>query len=144
MRDGVTLPEMVVTLVLVAILSGITVPSLVAATDRSAIRMGLAQLKGAHQEARLAAVLADRTAVLTVSADSLTLRTILGADTTVTWRRAGPTTWGVKLEGGERSFRFSPAGYSFGASNATLRLTKGSASGSLIISRLGRVRMAMP
>ncbi|MGH7591745.1 MAG: pilus assembly FimT family protein, partial [Gemmatimonadales bacterium] len=57
MRDGFTLTEVTVTLVLVAILTGLTAPSLIAATDRSAIRMGLAQLRGAHQEARLAAVL---------------------------------------------------------------------------------------
>ncbi|MGH7591118.1 MAG: hypothetical protein ACREL2_06730, partial [Gemmatimonadales bacterium] len=94
--------------------------------------------------ARLAAVLYGRTAVLTVSPDSLTLKTILGADTVVKWQRVGPTGWGVELIGGERSFRFSPIGYSFGASNATLRLKKGTATGSLIISRLGRVRMAIP
>ncbi|MGB7211937.1 MAG: prepilin-type N-terminal cleavage/methylation domain-containing protein [Gemmatimonadales bacterium] len=143
MRDGFTLPELVVAIALVAILTGITVPALVTATDRSAIRMGLAQLRGAHEEARLAAVLADRTAVLTVTRDSLTLRTILGADTVVNWKRVGPAGWGVELIGAGRSFRFSPLGYSIGVSNATLRLKKGSASGSLTISRLGRVRVAM-
>mgnify|MGYP001546064634 CR=1 len=140
MRNGFTLPEMAVTLVLVAILTGITAPTLVAAADRGAVRMGLAQLKGAHQEARLAAVLEDRLAVLTVDSDALTLRMISGTDTVVRWRRIGPTGWGVTLVGGERSFRFSPLGYSTGASNATLRLEKGNAGGSLIISRLGRVR----
>lgn len=143
MRDGFTLPEMVVTLVLVAILTGITAPSLVGAADRGAVRMGLAQLNGAHQDARLTALRYGNTAVLTVTADSLTLRVITGSDTAIAWQRPGPTAWGVALEGGGRSFRFSPIGYSIGVSNATLRLTRGHAGGSLIISRLGRVRMEM-
>lgn len=143
MQRGFTLPEVAVTLTLVAILTGIITPTLVAAADRGAIRLGLAQLKGAHQEARFAAVLDDTPTVLTVEADALTLRAIRGADTVVKWRRAGPTAWGVTLVGGARSFRFSPVGYSIGASNATLRIEKGSASGSVIISRLGRVRIEM-
>ncbi|HET7023682.1 MAG TPA: prepilin-type N-terminal cleavage/methylation domain-containing protein [Gemmatimonadales bacterium] len=143
MRDGFTLLEIVVTIVLVTILTGLTAPALVAATDRGAIRMGLAQLRGAHEEARLAAVLDDRRSVLTVDSMALTLWTMRGPDTVLKWRRSGPAAWGVHLVGGRKSFVFSPVGYSIGVSNATLRIERGSASGRLIISRLGRVRVEM-
>lgn len=143
MRQGFTLPEVAITVALIGILTGFAAPALMAAADRGAVRMGLAQLRGAHEEARLAAVLDDRVSVLTVDSLAITLRTVLGADTVLKWRRNGPVSWGVHYLGGRKSFVFAPVGHSIGVSNATLRIEKGNASGSLIISRLGRVRVEM-
>lgn len=143
MRPGFALIEVVIALALVAILTSLVAPSLTAAADRGAIRMGLAQLSGAHREARLAAMLENRVALLSIDSTSITLRTVAGIDTALRWRRNGPTAWGVHLIGPRRSFTFAPSGYSIGVSNGTLRIERGSAGGALIISRLGRVRVDM-
>lgn len=143
MRSGHTLIEMAVTLLLVAILASLVAPSLISATDRAALRFGLAQLRAAHDEARLAAVLEGRIALLSVDSNEMTLRTVSGSDTTLRWARGGPASWNLRYLGPRRTFTFVPNGHSIGASNATLRLEKGNARGSLIISRLGRLRVQM-
>lgn len=143
MRRGTTLLELVVVLALVAILTSIAAPALMAASDRGAVRMGLAQLSGAHNEARLAAVSADGVALLTVEADALTLRVIQNGDTALRWRRAGPAALGLTYAGPRRTFVFAPTGYSIGTSNATLTVERNGVVGRLVISRLGRLRVEM-
>ena len=144
MRHGYTLLEMVVTLTLIALLTAVAAPALVAAADQSAVRFALEQLRALHGEARLAAYVEDQVALLTVTSDSITLRVIESGDTTLRWTRAGPSSWGVTYAGPSRKFSFVPAGYSSGLSNTTITLTRGSASGSLVISKFGRVRMTVP
>ena len=54
------------------------------------------------------------------------------------WSEAGPAAHRVSLAGPGRQFTFSPEGFSLGLSNATLRLTRGNATRTLIVSRLGQ------
>jgi prepilin-type N-terminal cleavage/methylation domain-containing protein len=141
MRHGFTLPELALVLALTGIVSALAVPALVAANDRAAVRYGVGRLLAAHREARLAAVLEGRVAILTVDSSTLTLRTVLGNDTTTRWVRGGPASWGLTYAAPARRFTFSPLGYSFGVSNATLILRRGEATGRLVVSRLGRTRV---
>ena len=143
MRRGTSLLELVIVLALVAILTSIAAPALMAASDRGAVRMGLAQLSGAHNEARLAAVAGDCIAILTVEADALTLRLVQSGDTTLRWRRTGPAALGLTYTGAKRTFTFAPTGYSIGASNSTVTITRNGVTGRLVISRLGRLRVEM-
>ena len=105
--------------------------------------MGLAQLSGAHNEARLAAVAGDCVAILTVEADAITLRLVQNGDTTLRWSRVGPAGLGLTYTGAKRTFIFAPTGYSIGASNSTLTITRNGVTGRLVISRLGRLRVEM-
>lgn len=143
MRHGVTLLELLVVLSLAGLLTALAAPSLIAAADRGAVRMGLAQLRGAHDEARMAAVTGDGIAILTVASDSVALRIVQHGDTLLRWQRVGPRSLGVTLAGPARTFRFAPSGLPIGAANATLTLTRNGVTGRLVVSRLGRMRTEM-
>jgi len=92
----------------------------------------------AHSRARVAAILLSRPLVLTVAPDSLRIATL--ADSVV-WRGAGPAASGASLAGPIRKLTFSPVGLSMGLSNATFQITRGAAIRTVVVSRLGRVRI---
>jgi prepilin-type N-terminal cleavage/methylation domain-containing protein len=139
MRRAFALPELLLVLAVVAILMGIAIPRLSAALDRIEVAAAASHIAAAHQRARLVAVTQSLVAVLSVDPLALTIRQ-RGIPAPL-WTEAGPAAHGVSLAGPTRQFTFSPEGFSLGLSNATLRLTRGSATRTVIISRLGRVRM---
>lgn len=138
---GFSLTELIVVVALTALASALVVPTLFHARDRMAVQAAAEQIVLAHREARLAAVSSQRVALLRLAPDTLELRTALGADTTLLWRRAGPLSYGVEVVGNPRVLRFIPFGYTIGGSNTTYTLRRGAAQRKVIISRLGRVRV---
>ena len=140
MRTGVSLPELVLVLALGGILVAITVPPLAGALDRIEVHAAANHIVAAHQRARLMAVTRSQVIVLSVDSAALTIRPRNAA--TPLWSEPGPSASGVALAGSTRLFTFSPEGYSVGLSNATLRLRRGSATRTVVVSRLGRVRVA--
>jgi Tfp pilus assembly protein FimT len=138
---GFSLVELVVVIGLSTLASALVVPSLLHTRDRMAVQAGAEQLILAHREARLVSANSQRLALLRLAPDTLELRTVLGADTTLVWRRAGPLSFGIEVIGNPRVLRFIPFGYTIGGSNTTYTLRKGSAQRKVIISRLGRVRV---
>jgi prepilin-type N-terminal cleavage/methylation domain-containing protein len=139
MRQAFTLPELLLVLALGSILLGIAVPRLSAALDHIEVAAAASHLAAAHQRARLMAVTQSLVTVLSV--DSLTLTIRQRGLTTPLWSEAGPVAHRVSLAGPRRQFTFSPEGFSMGLSNATIRLTRGNATRTVIVSRLGRVRV---
>lgn len=138
---GFSLPELVVVIGLTALVTALVVPALLHARDRMAVQAAAEQLILAHREARLAAITSQQVALLRLAPDTLELRTALGRDTTLVWRRAGPLAYGLDVIGNPRVLRFIPYGYTIGGSNTTYTLRKGAAQRKVIISRLGRVRL---
>ena len=139
MRQAFTLPELLLVLALGGILLGIAIPRLSAALDRIEVAAAASHIAAAHQRARLMAVTQSMVAVLSVDSLALTIRQ-RGLITPL-WSEAGPAAHRVSLAGPGRQFTFSPEGFSMGLSNATIRLTRGNATRTLIVSRLGRVRI---
>jgi Tfp pilus assembly protein FimT len=129
----------VLVLAVVAILLGIAIPRFSAALDRIEVAAAASHIAAAHQRARLLAVTQSVVAVLSVDPLALTIRQ--RGTAAPLWTEPGPSAHRVSLAGPTRQFTFSPEGFSLGLSNATLRLSRGSATRTLIISRLGRVRM---
>jgi hypothetical protein len=97
------------------------------------------QIAAAHSRARMMAISGSR--VLVLSVDSASLSIHLRGSTAHLWSDPGPAHSGVSLPGPARSFTFSPEGFSLGLSNASLHLSRGSATRTVIVSRLGRVRI---
>jgi Tfp pilus assembly protein FimT len=126
-------------LAVVAILLGIAVPSLSRALDQIELDAAASHLVSAHHRARLMAL--TRGQVLTLAIDSTRLSIVPHGDTAPLWQGAGPAAAGVRLAGSSRQFTFSPEGYTLGLSNASLLLTRGSSARTIVISRLGRVRV---
>jgi len=139
MRRAFTLPELLLVLALGGVLLGIAVPRLSAALDRIEVASAASHIAAAHRRARLIAITQGLVAVLSVDSLALTIRR-RGLITPL-WSEAGPVAHRVSLAGPGRQFTFSPEGFSLGLSNATIRLTRGAATRTLIISRLGRIRV---
>jgi Tfp pilus assembly protein FimT len=130
---------MVLALALGGILLVIAVPRLTGALDRIEVQAAANHVAAAHHLARILAVTHGQVLVLSVGQHQLSIRARSLA--TLLWSQAGPAANGVTLAGPSRQFTFSPEGLSLGLSNATLRLARGSATRTVVVSRLGRVRI---
>jgi prepilin-type N-terminal cleavage/methylation domain-containing protein len=139
MRRAFTLPELMLVLALVGILLGIALPRLSSALDRIEVHTAANRLVAAHNRARMLAVSQGHVVVLSVDQHALILRR--PGETTALWSEPGPEASGVSLSGPGVTFTFSPEGLTLGLSNATLKLARGSATRTVVVSRLGRVRV---
>ena len=142
MRHGHTLLELTLVLAVAGLTLGIALPRIAALGDTLAVDQAAREIVTAHRRARYAAILKSRPIMLTVSADSLAYR-VVGASARLWWL-PGPARSDIALVGPPRQITFSPLGITTGLSNATFRLSRGSASRTVIVSRLGRVRVTRP
>jgi prepilin-type N-terminal cleavage/methylation domain-containing protein len=138
MRRGYTVVELTLVLAIIALLLGIALPRITPLRDSWSAEQAAQAVILAHSRARVAAILLSRPLVLTVASDSLRIATL--ADSVV-WRGAGPAASGASLAGPIRKLTFSPVGLSMGLSNATFQITRGAAIRTVVVSRLGRVRI---
>lgn len=131
--------ETLLALAILAILLGIALPKFGLMRDQLAVGEEAGRIAAAHRRARITAILQSAPVVLTIGPDSLTLLVV--SDSGLRWAEAGPAAHGVTLVGGARDITFSPVGISTGVSNATFRLSRGDASRTVVVSRLGRLRI---
>jgi prepilin-type N-terminal cleavage/methylation domain-containing protein len=140
MRRAFTLPELVLVLAVVGVLVGMAVPRVSRVVDSLAVEAASNHLVVAHQRARIMAIARSQILILSIDSDRIAIYPRGG--TSPLWSEVGPAASGVALGGAPRQLSFSPEGLTLGLSNATLRLTRGSASRTIVISRLGRLRVA--
>jgi prepilin-type N-terminal cleavage/methylation domain-containing protein len=142
MRNGITLVELLLVIVVAGMLATIALPGIAALHDRLAVDAAAQAVVAAHTRARIAALAEHRTMLLTLTADSLLLRAVESpVDTIERWRGDGPTDHDVTVVGMPRLVAFAPSGVTMGFANATYALTRGSAHKQVIVSRYGRVRV---
>lgn len=139
MRRAFTLPELMLVLAVAGVLLGFAIPRLSSALDRVEVQAAASHIAAAHQRARLMALTRAQVLVLSVAPAELTIRR--RGETVPLWSFPGPETSRVALAGPSRQFVFSPEGLTQGLSNATLRLTRGAATRTVVVSRLGRIRI---
>jgi Tfp pilus assembly protein FimT len=139
MKRGATLLELTLMLVVLGLLLAIALPRLNGVTDGLAVNGAAQDIVAAHRRARITAILNSRVVELTIAADDLSIRP-RGA-TTDLWHTPGPTARQVALTGAPKKIIFSPVGLSMGASNASFFLRRGTATRTVVVSRLGRVRV---
>ncbi|MDX2263225.1 MAG: GspH/FimT family pseudopilin [Gemmatimonadales bacterium] len=139
MSRGVTLPELLLALVVVGLLSLIALPKLAAVTSANALRHEATQLVAALDAARTAAIRVGGPSTLTLSDSSYTVVGGLPGDSLRAWRIPGPATRGVQLMGAGGPIRFGASGLAIGVANRTLTLTRGGSSRRVVLSRLGRI-----
>lgn len=139
MRSGYTLVEVALALTVAALLLGIALPGFTAVKQEVAVEAAAQALVAAHRRARTVAITHGRTAVLSVA--ERRLRITLGGAAEAHWSAPGPLEHGVTIAGAPRDLTFSPLGITTGLSNASFHLSLGTASRSVVLSRLGRVRI---
>ena len=142
MKSGFTLIETVLTLAVISLLLAIALPHLTALKQGFQLEHAAGEIVAAHRRARFAAVLHNRPAILSVAERSLRI-TFVGAGQPH-WTGPGPSEQGVTFLSAPRDLTFSPLGITTGLSNASFSLRLGSASRTVVVSRLGRVRIARP
>lgn len=139
MRSGLTLPEVALVLVIAGLLLSIALPHFTAVKQEVAVEGAAQSLVAAHRRARTLAIARGQPAVLAVADRSL--RVTLGGAPQPHWVGPGPLEHGVTVSGTPRDLTFSPLGITTGLSNATFRLAIGTKSRTVVISRLGRIRI---
>ena len=139
MRKAYTLPELVLVLAVVGILIALALPRLSEAIDRIEVEGAANRLIAAHWRARVMALARGQVVQLSIDSAQFTISQPNGTEPL--WSDVGPVASGVQLAGPARRFTFSPEGLTLGFSNATLQLSRGSATRTVVISRLGRIRI---
>ena len=139
MRRAFTLIELMLVLAVVGILLGIGLPALNRMLDSIEVGAAIAHIVAAHQRARLMSITRGQVLRLSIGADQIAIYARSGI--TPLWSEAGPEHAHVTLSGPARQFTFSPEGFTLGLSNASLQLTRGASTRSVVISRLGRIRV---
>ncbi len=142
MKHGFTLVETALTLAVASLLLAIALPAVTALKQGVSVERSAQELAAAHRRARATAIAVGRPAILSVAARTLRI-TIVGAEQPH-WSAPGPAEEGVTLAEAPRELTFSPLGITTGLSNASFNLSLGTARRTLVVSRLGRVRIVRP
>src|SRR6476659_5778119 len=128
MRRGFTLPELVLVLVIIGLMTALALPPVHGLMDSIAVENGARQIRAAHYRARMHAIAFGQITLLDVGADTIRIRSVAGPDTSLTWLSAGPGADGLSLSGPSHPLIYSPLGLTMGVSNGTWHLSYGSAS----------------
>jgi prepilin-type N-terminal cleavage/methylation domain-containing protein len=139
MRSGFTLPEVALALVVAGLLLAIALPGFTALKQEVAVEQAAQSLVAAHRRARALAITHGHPAILSVAERGL--RITLSGVAQPHWLAPGPLDQGVSVTGTPRDLGFSPLGITTGLSNATFQLSLGSATRTVVVSRLGRIRI---
>ncbi len=137
-RRALTLPEITLTLSLVALVAAIATPRLIGVTAGWHVRAAAADLVNALVLTREAALTRGATASFVVDAARGEIAVVCAGDTIA--RRAISALHGVTLAASGDSVRYAPDGLATGVSNTTLLVARGPHIDSVVVSRLGRVR----
>lgn len=137
-RPAHTLPELALTLALLALVAAIAAPSLAQGTTNWKVRAAVSDVVNALVLAREAALARGAAATFAVDPARGTIAVTCGRDTLL--HRALGASHGVTLAASGDSVRYAPTGLATGLSNLTLLVARGGRVDSVVVSRLGRVR----
>lgn len=140
MRQGFSLIELAIVLVIVGILAAAGIPRVRRWLDWIAADRAATEITTALAIARNGAVTHATRVRVTLTADSLRADRWGPTGWTPWWRREGPAGHGVALDVSNPVIIFGPTGMGWGASNTTAVLRRGSQVETITTSRVGRVK----
>jgi Tfp pilus assembly protein FimT len=138
MRAGATLLELAIVLSVIAIVLGISVPRFNAYRDAISTHAAASSIAGLLAGARHDAL--RRSAITAARFDTSTGEVVIHASGDTIQRRPLGAIHGVRLKVSRDSIAFSPNGMGYGAANAQIIVSRGTAAETVVVSRLGRVR----
>jgi type II secretory pathway pseudopilin PulG len=134
--------ELMIALSVTGILTTTAVQAWTRFADRVAVEAAQGAVLNAYRRAQSAARAWGRPAEITVSTDSIVIRTVGISDTVVLWRAPGPARSGVLLTPSSHVSSFGTSGVATGAANVSHVLQRGSVRRTVVVSRLGRVKVS--
>lgn len=137
-RNGSTLIELVLTLVMMGIAAAFAVPNLRAIADRMSVRAAMQDIVLGLWAARNVAAMRGDYASFTVDQRSGRLQVVAGGDTV--FARELTEKRGVSVQATRDSITYAPTGIGYGAANTTIVVSRGRRADTVVTSRLGRVR----
>lgn len=137
-RPALTLPELVIVLVIIGLVSAIAVRETGQYLDRLAARTAISEAAQVMHQARDEAL--TRHTTVSVRIDTSRAELALRARDRPIAVHALGHAHGVTLSTTRDSLAFDVRGLGYGASNLTLVARRGRAAETLVVSRLGRVR----
>ena len=138
MRRGVTLLEITVVIALIALIGAIATPALLRRLDRGKVRHARTEIVTALSLARSTAVAREAAVSVTFDSARAALTITIAGDTLVD--RPLGAIYGIELRSNRDSLAYGPTGLGYGAANQSVVISRGTASDTVVISRLGRVR----
>lgn len=139
MRQGFTLVETVIVLLVVGIVAAIGGREMAGVFDRMAVKRAVSEAWSFYQTARYAALVHGSAVRVHFGPEQMVAAYEMERDS-VFLVRPGPTTDGVELTGSRLVTRLHANGLGAGAANLTLTFRRGRYVEKLTLSRLGRIR----
>ena len=137
-RQGFTLAELMVVVMITGVIMALAVPRLAGLRDTASVRGAMNDLGAAFSTARHEAI--KRRASVAVGIDDSTGVVELRTSGIPILRRPLSDIYGVAITASRDSAVYDPRGVGFGLSNLTVTVRRGSMVDTLTMSRLGRVR----
>jgi Tfp pilus assembly protein FimT len=137
-RKAFTTLETTVVVAVMAALTAITLPRASGFIDRIEVRGAVAEIESLFSLARHAAI--ARGTRVTLEIDPSTSTISVHAGNGLLRSREVGEAHGVILSANRTTITYSPIGVGYGASNASLIVSRGRAVDTVVVSRLGRVR----
>lgn len=138
---GFTVLELMVVICIAGILVTFWLPRAARLMDWIATDRSVHDITTAIAVTRHSAVQQATRARLTLSADSLRIDRLQATGWEPYWRSPGPVSHGVTLQVSNPVVVFGPNGMGWGASNTTIKLSRGSHVETITMSRVGRVKV---
>ena len=138
MKNGLTLVELLLVIALIGIIGTFAVSNVGGRLDSLAVNSAAADVTSAFAVARNAAIARATYTTVHVDSSRQAVTVSMNGDTLVT--RLVGAVHGVAIRSNRDSLAYNPIGHGFGASNQTIVISRGNASDTVVVSRLGRVR----
>lgn len=135
---GATLLEMAIVLAMLGLLASLALPRAGGMLDRARVTAARTEAVTVFAIARHLAIRQSRRATVTIDSRRGRLIVHMGADTA--YRRDLARSFGVTLVATQDSMSYHATGIGYGAANLSLRISRGRAADTVVVSRLGRVR----
>ncbi len=136
-RDGSTLFELILTLVMLGIVAALAVPSARTVMDRLGVRAATHDVVLALWAARNVAAARGEHASVVVDAAAGRVRVVAGGD--IVFARDIRARHGVTVSVTRDSITYAPTGIGYGAANTRIIVSRGRRADTVTTSRLGRV-----